>query len=122
MKKIIFFVLLLILTSCYDVERNCKDFKTGKFQFDIIVNGVKKTTVFERTENFQIETYESKTDTATVRWVNDCEFILQKLHPKNIQEKKAISMRIVSTTKNSYTFEFGIVGSNEKQKGIAIKQ
>jgi hypothetical protein len=121
MKKIIFFVSLLILTSCYDVERNCTDFKTGKFRFDFVVNGVKETTVFERTETLQIETYEGKTDTATVRWVNDCEFVLQKLHPKNIQEKKAISMRIVSTTKNSYTFEFGIIGSDEKQKGIANK-
>jgi len=121
MKKIVLFVSLLILTSCYDVERNCKDFKTGKFQFDFVVNGVKKTTVFERTETLQIETYEGKTDTATVRWVNDCEFVLQKLHPKNIQEKKAISMEIVSTTKNSYTFEFGIIGSDEKQKGIAVK-
>lgn len=112
---------LLILTSCYDVERNCKDFKTGKFKFDFVVNGIMKTTVFERTKTLQIETYEGKTDTATVRWVNDCEFVLQKLHPKNIQEKKAISMEIVSTTKNSYTFEFGIIGSDEKQKGIAKK-
>jgi hypothetical protein len=122
MKKILLFFSLLILTSCYEVERNCKDFKTGKFQFDYVVNGVKKTTLFERTETMQIETYEGKTDTATVRWVNDCEFVLQKLHPKNIKEKKAISMRIVSTTKNSYTFEFGIIGSDEKQKGVVIKQ
>ncbi len=122
MKKILLFFTLLILTSCYDVERNCKDFKTGKFRFDFVLNGVKKTTVFERTPTMQIETYEGKTDTATVRWVNDCEFVLQKLHPKNIKEKKAISMKIVSTTKNSYTFEFGIIGSDEKQKGIAVKQ
>ena len=122
MKKILLFFTLLILTSCYDVERNCKDFKTGKFRFDFVLNGVKKTTVFERTPTMQIETYEGKTDTATVRWVNDCEFVLQKLHPKNIKEKKAISIRIVSTTKNSYTFEFGIIGSVEKQKGIAVKQ
>ncbi|MCF8320565.1 MAG: DNA topoisomerase IV [Flavobacterium sp.] len=121
MKKILLFFTLLILTSCYDVERNCNDFKTGKFQFDFVVNGVKKTTVFERTPTMQIETYEGKTDTATVRWVNDCEFVLQKLHPKNIKERKAISMRIVATTKNSYTFEFGIIGSDEKQKGIAVK-
>ena len=121
MKKILLFFTLLILTSCYDVERNCNDFKTGKFQFDFVVNGVKKTTVFERTPTMQIETYEGKTDTATVRWVNDCEFVLQKLHPKNIKERKAISMRIVATTKNSYTFEFGIIGSDEKQTGIAVK-
>ena len=121
MKKILLLFTLLILTSCYDVERNCNAFKTGKFQFDFVVNGVKKTTVFERTPTMQIETYEGKTDTATVRWVNDCEFVIQKLHPKNNKEKKAISMRIVSTTKNSYTFEFGIIGSDEKQKGIAKK-
>ena len=121
MKKILLLFTLLILTSCYDVERNCNDFKTGKFQFDFVVNGVKKTTVFERTPTMQIETYEGKTDTATIRWVNDCEFVLQKLHPKNIKERKAISMRIVATTKNSYTFEFGIIGSDEKQKGIAVK-
>lgn len=121
MKKILLLFTLLILTSCYDVERNCNAFKTGKFQFDFVVNGVKKTTVFERTPTMQIETYEGKTDTATVRWVNDCEFVLQKLHPKNIKERKAISMRIVATTKNSYTFEFGIIGSDEKQKGIAVK-
>ncbi|MSP84661.1 MAG: DNA topoisomerase IV [Flavobacteriaceae bacterium] len=121
MKKIIIFFPLLILSSCYEVERKCNDFKTGRFQFDILVNGVEKTTIFERSETLQIETYEGKTDSATVRWVNDCEFVLQKLHPKNIQEKKAISMRIVSTTKNSYTFEFGIIGSDEKQKGIAKK-
>ena len=121
MKKILLLFTLLILTSCYDVERNCNAFKTGKFQFDFVVNGVKKTTVFERTSTMQIETYEGKTDTATVRWVNDCEFVLQKLHPKNIKERKAISMRIVATTKNSYTFEFGIIGSDEKQKGIAKK-
>lgn len=120
-KKIIIFFPLLILSSCYEVERKCNDFKTGIFQFDILVNGVEKTTIFERSETLQIETYEGKTDSATVRWVNDCEFVLQKLHPKNIQEKKAISMRIVSTTKNSYTFEFGIIGSDEKQKGIAKK-
>lgn len=120
-KKLLLFFTLLVLTSCYDVERNCNDFKTGKFQFDFMLNGVKKTTIFERTPTIQIETYEGKTDTATVRWVNDCEFVLQKLHPKNIKEKKAISMRIVSTTKNSYTFEFGIIGSDEKQKGIAVK-
>ena len=31
-------------------------------------------------------------------------------------------MKLVSTTENSYTFEFGIIGSDEKQKGIAVKQ
>ena len=121
MKKILLFFTLLILTSCYDVERNCKDFKTCKFRFDFVLNGVKKTTVFERTPTMQIETYEGKTDTATIRWVNDCEYILQKKHPKNRAEEKAIVMKILTTSENSYTFEFGMVGVSAKQKGIITK-
>jgi hypothetical protein len=103
--------------SCYNVEHNCKEFKTGKFKFEIKVNGVKKTTFFERNEKIEIETYEGKTDTSSIRWVSDCEYILQKIHPKNMAEKNAIDMRILTTSKNSYTFEFGIVGKNEKQRG-----
>jgi len=107
--------------SCYDVEHNCKDFKTGKFKFDYTVNGVKKTTVFERKDSIEIETYEGKTDTSSIRWVSDCEYILRKIHPKNMEEKKAINMKILTTSKNSYTFEFGIVGSDAKQRGTVEK-
>jgi hypothetical protein len=107
--------------SCYHVEHNCKDFKTGKFKFEIKVNGVKKTTYFERNDKIEIETYEGKTDTSSVRWVSDCEYILQKIHPKNMAEKKAIDIRILSTKKNSYTFEFGIVGKGERQRGTVEK-
>jgi len=122
MKKIVVFVFLIfLLSSCYQQERNCKDFRTGKFEFNYIVNGKNKTTVFERKQNIEIETFEGKTDTSTIRWINDCEYILQKKHPKNMQEKKAISMKILSTSKNSYTFEFGIVGSNKKQTGTVNK-
>lgn len=121
MKKIIFILPLLSLLSCYDVERNCKDFKTGKFKFEYEVNGVKKTTVFERKDDIEIETFEGKTDTSSIRWVSDCEYILRKIHPKNMAEEKAVNMKILSTTKNSYIFEFGIVGSDEKQRGTVEK-
>ena len=121
MKKILIFPLLFILLSCYDAARDCKDFKTGKFRFDFEVNGIKKTTIFERNESVEIETFDGKTDTSSIRWVNDCEYILEKLHPKNLQEKKAIGMRILTTSKKTYTFEFGIVGSDKKQKGTVTK-
>ncbi len=114
-------LLTFALISCYDQERNCSDFKTGKFEFTQEINGVKKTSVFERTATIQIETYEGKTDTASIRWVNDCEYILQKLHPKNRAEKQAIDMKILTTSENSYTFEYGIVGSGKKQKGMVRK-
>jgi hypothetical protein len=121
MKKIILGLIALSLVSCYNQERNCKDFKTGKFRFDFEVNGIKKTTIFERNESVEIETFDGKTDTSSIRWVNDCEYILEKLHPKNLQEKKAIGMRILTTSKKTYTFEFGIVGSDKKQKGTVTK-
>ena len=121
MKKIIFLLPLLSLMSCYDAERNCKDFKTGKFKFEYEIDGVKKTTVFERNDSIEIETFEGKTDTSSIRWVNDCEYVLQKKHPKNKAEEKAITMKILTTSKNSYTFEFGMVGSDSKQKGTVIK-
>ncbi|MDD2820674.1 MAG: DNA topoisomerase IV [Flavobacterium sp.] len=121
MKKIIVLLPLLLLFSCYNVENNCKDFKTGKFKFEYEVDGVKKTTVFERNDSIEVETFEGKTDTASIRWVNDCEYILQKLHPKNMVEEKAIVMKILTTSKNSYTFEFGMVGVDAKQRGTVTK-
>ena len=114
-------IILLTLFSCNNHERNCKDFRTGKYEFVQNIDGKKHTSTFIRTENLQIETYNGKTDTASVRWVNDCEFILQKLHPKSMKEEKAISMKILFTEKNSYTFEYAFVGSNKKERGTATK-
>jgi hypothetical protein len=122
MKKATLLFSLIILTfSCYNAERDSKNFKTGKFEFVQEINGIKKTSTFERNDSIQIETFEGKTDTATIRWVNDFEYVLQKIHPKNMAEKKAIAMKILTTSKNSYTFEFGIVGSDVKQKGTVRK-
>ena len=121
MKKLLILPLLLLLISCYNVERNCKDFKNGKFKFDYKVDGVNKTNVFERKDSIEIETFEGKTDTSSIRWVSDCEYVLQKVHPKNMAEKNAIVMKILTTSKNSYTFEFGIVGSDAKQRGTVEK-
>lgn len=121
MKKSSMLLLTILLVSCNNHERNCKDFRTGKFEFKQDIDGKTNTSTFIRTEKLQIETYNGKTDTASVRWVNDCEFILQKLHPKNMKEQKAISMKILFTEKNSYTFEYTFVGSNNKQRGIVTK-
>lgn len=122
MKKIAFLILpLLLLMSCYNAELNCKDFKTGKFKFEYEVNGVKKTTFFVRNDSLEIETFDGKTDTASVRWLNDCEYVLRKLHPKNMAEEKPIGMKILTTSKNSYTFEFGMVGDDAKQRGTVTK-
>jgi hypothetical protein len=121
MKKIFVLPLLLLIFSCYNQERNCKDFKTGKFSFSQKIDSLEQTSTFERNDKFQIETYNGKTDTANIRWVNDCEYILQKLHPKNREERKAISMKILTTKGKTYTFEYSFVGDAKKQKGIVTE-
>ena len=122
MKKIILILpLLLLLISCYPQERNCKDFKTGEFSFTQTIDSIPQTSTFVRTEKLQIETFKGKTDTASIRWINDCEYVLLKLHPKNRQEKKAISMKILTTKEKTYTFEYSYVGEAKKQKGLVTK-
>ncbi len=121
MKKITFLGLLLLLVSCYNTERNCKDFKKGTFKSEITINGVKHMTTSVRSDSLVIEIYKGKTDTASIRWVNDCEYVLQKLHPKTMAEKKAITIKILTTAANSYTFEFGAVGNDQKQRGTASR-
>lgn len=113
--------LFLLFFSCYNVERNCSDFKKGKFEFTQEIEGKKMTSVFERNDSLQIETFNGKTDTASIRWVNDCEYILQKVHPKNMQEKKAIHIKILSTKEKEYKFEYSFVGDAKKQKGSVTK-
>ncbi|WPR70965.1 DNA topoisomerase IV [Flavobacterium sp. NG2] len=122
MKKLLLLVSVFsLLVSCMQAERNCTDFKTGKFKFEHEVDGVIKTTFFERNDSIEIETYEGKTDTASIRWVNDCEYVLTKLNPKSMAEEKAVNIKILSTKDNSYLFEFGIVGMAQKQRGTATK-
>lgn len=121
MKKYLLLISLATLASCYNAEHNCKDFKTGTFRSEIAVDGVKKETVSIRTDSLVIETYEGKTDTASIRWVNECEYVLRKLKPKNMAESKAITIKILTTSEKTYTFEFGLVGSDKKQKGTATR-
>ena len=121
MRNTIALLCLLLLASCYTTEHNCKDFKTGKFKFEHEIDGVKKVTYFERNDSIEVETFEGKTDTAIVKWISECEYVLRKKHPKNNDEKNTISMKILTTSKNSYTFEFGMVGVETKQRGTVTK-
>lgn len=119
-------IFLFLLTSCYKSERNCKDFKTGTFEFTYTTDGVEKTGRFVRTDSTNIDYYENKIDTASIRWINDCEFIMKHINPKNMSEEKAIHMKILTTSKDSYTFEYSLAiqpGSQKKhfEKGKAIK-
>lgn len=114
------------MTSCYEQERKCGDFKTGTFTFTYQIDGVEKTGKFVRTKDYNIDYYENKIDSASIRWINDCEFIQTKIHPKSKAEEKAIHMKILSTKNDSYTFEYSLAvpPTNKKkriEKGIAKK-
>ena len=126
MKIVVVLLVFTLLTSCYTKERNCADFKTGTFSFTYQIDGVEKTGKFVRTEDYNIDYYENKIDSASIRWINDCEIIQTKVNPKNMAEEKAIHMKILSTTKDSYEFEYSLAvqSSNKKkrvEKGIAKK-
>jgi|TARA_R110000851_G_scaffold306944_1_gene465405 hypothetical protein len=114
-------LLMLVVCSCYQPERNCDDFKTGKFSFTTEINGEELTTTFVRNDSIELDYFQEKVDTSSVRWINDCEYIVKKLHPKNMAEEKSIHMKILSTSDNSYTFEYNVVGSVKKSTGTAIK-
>jgi len=46
---------------------------------------------------------------------------LKNKNPKNMSEQRSVSIRILSTTDSTYTFEYGLVGQNKKSKGTAKK-
>ncbi|WP_179019420.1 hypothetical protein [Winogradskyella forsetii] len=126
MKVFSVILVLLLLTSCYSVERNCTDFKTGTFEFTYTIDGIEQTSRFKRTENFNIDYQEGKADSSTIRWINDCEFVLKKLNPESNSEKDAIHMKILSTTEDSYTFEYKLAVKRPNkplnvEKGVAVR-
>lgn len=117
-----YFIFLFIFFSCYELEKKCNDFHTGVFEFSSIVNGEIKTSKFIRTSNLEVEVYNGKVDSASIRWVNDCEFILTKLDPTSNQDKRPVRIEILSTKKAEYFFEYSLVNDPEKRfRGKAKK-
>lgn len=126
MRNLLLLLISLLLLSCYQTERNCNDFKTGTFEFTYTIDGKENTGTFKRTEDFNIDYLENRADSSSIRWINDCEFVLKKIHPKNKNEEKAIHMKIISTTEDSYVFEYQIAAIDAYQKkrvekGVAKK-
>jgi len=112
LKKILLISLLFV--SCYSVDRNCTEFKTGSFEFSTSINDSIVKSNFIRTDNYEIEEFYGVKDSSTIRWVNDCEFILTKINPKTNQEKRPIRINILRTYGNSYDFEYSQVNNPQK--------
>tara|TARA_B110000046_G_C13024059_1_gene412771 strand:- start:1658 stop:2029 length:372 start_codon:yes stop_codon:yes gene_type:complete len=115
-------IFCFLLASCYSVERNCIPFHEGTFEFSQIINGKLTRSVFERTPDYEIERFEGVVDTASLRWVNDCECILTKLNPTTNQDKRPIQIKILSTTDQSYTFEYSLVGDSANTRRATIQK
>lgn len=120
-KYLIILALPLLLGSCYAPERNCEKFKSGKFTFETYLGGKVTQTTFTRNDTLEVDYYENKADSSSIRWINDCEYIAQKINPKNHQERMALHFKIIKTEGDTYTFEYSLVGETNKQKGTATK-
>ncbi|WP_375238674.1 DNA topoisomerase IV [Aurantibacter sp.] len=121
MKFLSALLLLLLFTNCYEFERNCTEYQTGDFRSEIEINGKTYVSTFNRSKDLQIETYNKKTDSSKLRWINDCEVIFTTINPKSMAAKKDVHLKILTTTDSTYTFEYSYVGEVTKQKGVAYK-
>lgn len=122
MKKLALLLPVFLFASCFEAERDCPKFKTGEFEFTYQLNGKTFKGTFKRNDSLELETVNGRVDTNRVKWISDCEWLVQKLHPKSNAEKKAVHMKILSTTGNSYIFEYNLVGDlKNKQRGKATK-
>ncbi|MEM0516755.1 MULTISPECIES: DNA topoisomerase IV [Aequorivita] len=119
------FLLVLLgsflFTGCYEAERNCANFRTGTFEFEALSGTEVFKTTITRNDSIEVDYYQGKTDSSSIRWINDCEYVLKKINPKNQAEKKAILIKILTTNKDEYTFEFSEVGKTKKSKATAKK-
>ena len=69
----------------------------------------------------EVDFFEGNQDTSSVRWLNDCEYVLKNLNPTNKAEEKSIHIKILTTTDSSYTFEYNAIGDKRKFRGTAYK-
>jgi hypothetical protein len=117
MKKLLLLPLCFVFIACFQPERKCSDFKTGTFEFQTYLNGELVTSKFVRNDSIEIDYFQGKSDTSSVRWLNDCEYILKNKNPKNRAERQPIHIKILTTSKDGYVFEYGVVGQSRKERG-----
>jgi hypothetical protein len=121
MQKLLAAFLLLIIASCNTPERNCANFKTGTFEFETLVGTELKKTKFVRNDSIEIDYYDNKIDTFSIRWVNDCEYVMKKLRPKNQAEKEPVLFKVLTTNGDEYTFEYSMLMLKKNRKRVSKK-
>lgn len=118
-----YFFLFFLIYSCYNIERDCKNHKLGKYETEVTdKNGKKFKSIINRFDSIQIDIFDGKVDSFSVRRTSDCcEMFLKQINPRSMIEKKEMHLKILSTYKNTYKFEWGYVGDRNKIKGLAKK-
>lgn len=115
-------LILFFTTACYENTRDCKDFQEGTFIWEQESGGQLLKTEFTRTKDLQIERFETKVDTSRIEWINDCEWRVIPIDPKTNAESRAYLFKILTTSKDSYTFEFKQSGRDQIYTGTAVKK
>ncbi|MEC8536083.1 MAG: DNA topoisomerase IV, partial [Bacteroidota bacterium] len=59
--RFLLFLIVLSFSSCYEVKRNCKAFKTGHFQSKITLDNRVLESTFIRYDTLQVEFFNGKT-------------------------------------------------------------
>ena len=121
--KLPYSILFILLISCFNQERNCKEFQYGRFEFESISSsGDILKTRFIRTKDIEVDYFNNHIDSSYVNWVSECECILKKINPKNLSDQKSVQMKILTTSKDEYVFEYSFVGDIEnRNRGKAKK-
>lgn len=112
---------MVLCTSCYQQTRHCEEYRTGTFRSQVVIGDQVLETVFKRSDSLEIDIFKGVADTSSVRWLNDCEYILTRLNPKNREETKSIHIKILTTDINSYIFEYKIVGGTQSERATAFR-
>lgn len=116
----IYLLPFLLLTACYTPDKKCSNFKTGVFEYQTVSNGELIKAKIVRNDSLEIDYFnEKEPDTSKIRWLNDCEYVLQKYHPENSGERQTFQMKIIRTDGESYTFKFSEVGKKKSKKFTA---
>lgn len=122
MKYLLTFLFLTSIVACELPERLCEDFKTGTFSFQEFINGELRTTTFIRNDSIEIDYFEDRIDTFSIRWINNCEYVMRSLNPKNLAEERPVHFKIIKTAGNTYTFEYAMVVKKNKASKRYAKQ
>lgn len=109
--------ILVSFISCFQPQRNCEKYRTGTFEFETYLNGEMVTSRFTRNDSIEIDEFQGEIDTSSIRWINDCEYIARNLNPKNMAERQPLHIKILTTSKDGYKFEYGLVGEARKERG-----